>query len=287
MSPRQRLLKFMLERHQIYLRRAAGEPKPWTDDAVLQQYRFCNVYRELDTVTIWIRKNIREPYAAHPSLWFMLCVARQINLPETLAELMAEKAFPDRTWDPARARKIMLARQARGDKVYTSAYMLNAHGRGPNDPSDKAFFTCHLVLDSVWRAREKIRPVFEGTSAQEAHYALLPYHGWGGFTAYEVVSDARHTRYGERWRDVESAWAHAGPGAIRGLNRIAGREVRGRLETTAALIEMQGLLDWLQVRWPYKPGLEMREVEHSLCEFDKYMRAKLGEGRPKALYPGV
>jgi len=28
----------------------------------------------------------------------------------------------------------------------------------------------------------------------------------------------------------------------------------------------------------------MREIEHSLCEFDKYERTRLGEGRPRAKY---
>jgi hypothetical protein len=39
--------------------------------------------------------------------------------------------------------------------------------------------------------------------------------------------------------------------------------------------------------WPQNwPHWEMREVEHTLCEFDKYERARLGEGRPKQLYDG-
>ncbi len=29
------------------------------------------------------------------------------------------------------------------------------------------------------------------------------------------------------------------------------------------------------------PPLELREIEHSLCEFDKYERVRLGEGKPK------
>ena len=47
------------ERHQIYLRKQA-DPKgwPWTSDPILQEYRFCNVFRELDTVTMAFRKMI-------------------------------------------------------------------------------------------------------------------------------------------------------------------------------------------------------------------------------------
>ena len=30
--------------------------------------------------------------------------------------------------------------------------------------------------------------------------------------------------------------------------------------------------------------LEMRDIEHCLCEFDKYERVRLGQGRPRAKY---
>ena len=34
----------------------------------------------------------------------------------------------------------------------------------------------------------------------------------------------------------------------------------------------------------FVPTLEMREIEHSLCEFDKYQRVKHGEGKPRSIY---
>ena len=45
---------YINERHAIYLKRFIGEPFPWTDDEILQTYSFCNVYRELDKVMVWI-----------------------------------------------------------------------------------------------------------------------------------------------------------------------------------------------------------------------------------------
>lgn len=283
------LLAFMKERHRIYLRREEGEAKPWTKDPILQRYRFCNVYRELDTVTIWIRKNIREPYADHPHLWFMLAMARQINWPDTLQEIMECKGWPINGYNWHDVRMIMLARQARGDQLYTGAYMLNAHGTKPDDPKDKAFFTTKLVLDSVWQNRKTIGDAFAYGSMQQAWAALLPYHGWGPFTAYEVVCDARYTRYGNSvpWRKDAREWANAGPGAFRGLNRLQGRELKANVSQARALAEMREYYEWIAPRWPHKPTLEMREIEHCLCEFDKYERTRLGEGRPRSTYPGA
>ena len=54
------------ERYNIYLSRVANDPPPWTEDPIFQKYKFCNVFREHDRVTIWLRENWREPYADHP-----------------------------------------------------------------------------------------------------------------------------------------------------------------------------------------------------------------------------
>jgi hypothetical protein len=34
----------------------------------------------------------------------------------------------------------------------------------------------------------------------------------------------------------------------------------------------------------YWPKWELREVEHTLCEFDKFERTRLGEGRPRGVF---
>ena len=51
MTPLNRLVYFITEREAIRLKKEAGEPKPWTSDPILQQYRFCNVRRMDDKVS--------------------------------------------------------------------------------------------------------------------------------------------------------------------------------------------------------------------------------------------
>jgi alpha-glutamyl/putrescinyl thymine pyrophosphorylase clade 1 len=282
------LSNFMLARHEIYIARKAKRPPPWTTDPVLAKYRFCNVYRELDTVTIWIRENIRAPYAANSNLWFMLAMARQINLPETLQDIMDAKLWPARRFDPEQVRQVMLARKARGLKIYTGAYMLKGQGGAPDSPRDKPHFTCHGILAPLLApaARKKIELGLSRSMA-EAHGAFMEHMGFGGFIAYEVVCDLRFTRYGDNWGDIDT-FAYAGPGAVRGLNRLAGREVGTRVSPVDALREMRELLPEVKARWP-KPSklharLELREIEHSLCEYDKWQRVRNGEGAPRSLY---
>jgi hypothetical protein len=297
---REDFLAFMRARHEIWVARDNGKPWPWTDDTILRTYKFCNVYRELDKVTIWIREHIREPFHDHPQLWFMLCIARQINLPESLEELMSDKkAWPHnktlRSWQPERLRAILNARIARGERTYTGAYMLNnVLGTHDDWPRDKPWFTAYKVLGSAVSNETAILAALR-IDMRTTHAELSKGYGWGGFTAYEVVSDLRWTRYGERWPDINT-FAHAGPGAARGLARIYGRPLNPPGTTDRApgttvqqtLDEMIDLLKYARTVWPRPsrqwPRLELREIEHSLCEFDKYERVRLGEGRPRSLY---
>ena len=257
---------FMVERHNIYLRRfIQGDPYPWTEDPILNEYSFCNVYRELDRVTIWIRENWREPYADHRNLPFAMAVARQINWPDTLEEI----GFPEK-WEPEKVKAIMQDRMTRKEKVYTGAYMLTGTlgGTKIEQTVDKiltplyARFPCHFSsLEDSWRS-------------------FLPYAGFSGFMAYEVVTDLRHTKWLRNAPDIMT-WANPGPGAKRGLNRIHGREVTQSVPREKQIQEMRELLELLNG----KPlPLEMRDIEHCLCEFDKYERVRLGQGKPRAKF---
>ena len=261
---------FINERHAIYINKVSGADFPWTEDKILQEYSFCNVFRELDTVTIWIRENWREPFADHPNLPFAMAMARQINWPATLEEV----GFPDK-WEPERIKNIMFDRQKRKQKVYTGAYMLTGTLGGP-----KVIQTIDKLLTPLYNNQPPLYP----NSLEKTWREYLTYKGFAKFISYEVVTDLRHTKHLQNADDIMT-WANAGPGAKRGLNRIFNRELNQPLPVKQSNEEMMDLLDYsVEMLEPYVPALEMRDIEHCLCEFDKYERTRLGEGRPRAKY---
>ena len=266
----ERFFYYINERHKIFIKRQLEDPFPWTDDEILQTYSFCNVYRELDKVTVWIRENWKEPYADHPNLPFAMAVARQINWPDTLQEI----GFPEH-WNPERVKAIMQGRMDRKEKVYTGAYMLTGTLGGT-----KVEQTIDKILTPLFNNPPKL---YED-SLEKTWKEYLPYAGFSGFMAYEVVTDLRFTKYLENAKDIMT-WANAGPGAKRGLNRIHNRKLEQNIKKDQLTAEMKELLDvsndYID---PSLPALEMREIEHCLCEFDKYERTRLVEGRPRAKY---
>jgi hypothetical protein len=296
------LVYFINERHHIYLMRQAGAKPPWTNDPILQQYRFCNVFRELDRTTIWIREHWREPWATSSELWFWMVVARMFNYIPTLQVL--NRFVPDQ-WNPDRVQTILEIQKEEGNKIYTSAYML----RGPAGGGDKIEYTIWKILQPLWDAQQgsntipfdfKKLPTLQSTAKW-----LQGFHGIGPFLAYEIVTDLRHTRYLKDAPDINT-WANAGPGAIRGLNRLLGRPLKSKMKQEEAVYLMTGILNNLEPNLalnkplspmrplpPWVAQLELRDIEHSLCEVDKYLRVKKGEGSPRErfhaqpLYSGV
>jgi len=277
-----RFFEFMIERHNIYLKSKIKKlPKPWTTDQILRQYKFCNVYRELDTVTIWSRINIRNKLQSDPYLWFALCVLRRLNWPDTMEDL-GELII---NWNPDKAVEILNSRKHNKSKIYNGAYMLTTGGRSVPKNED----TCYNILTPLWEKRYKITNDLVNCTSLEGAFNLFAkgHVGFSDFLAYEVVTDLRHTHFLQRATD-KLTWANAGPGAIRGLNRLTGRKITSKLKSLQTCKEMQYLLGESQLYLPdTMPDLEMREIEHTLCEFDKYERIKTDKSFLRIKYAGV
>lgn len=277
------LRHWVAAREQIRIRKDAGLPPPWTDDPILATYRFCNVRREDDRGTVWIRDNIRKPFAGHPMLWLMLCIARQINWPATLAELLSVGAWPRAEgFHPAAITEALNHRRGRGEKIYTGAYMISAPS---TKGADKQAYIAETVIGALWERREAFATWFaRSPTLQVSHERITRSNGWGAFMAYQAVVDMRFTAILDKAADIET-WAAAGPGTIRGLNRLHGRAVDFALSQGQALAEMRGI--YPMIRCDTGIAMDFSDVPNILCETDKYLRVKLGEGKPRALYvPG-
>ena len=275
---------FVNERHAIYVRRSRGDEWPWTEDPILQSYKFTNIFRELDTGTIWCRENIREPYAYHPELFFNIALYRMYNYIPTAKFLGFIENYDQHYVDDLHERH-------KHCKVFTSAHMLNGLSR-----IDKVSSVFGMSGTDLWNKRREVCPQ-PGDTLEQAFKRLNGHvFGFGGFLAFEAITDLRHTRYLDNASDIQT-WANPGPGCKRGIGRLLGLPVWTRHGTRPTkedikkfpkekeMLEIMRILLDLSDKLPrWIPPLEMRDIEHSLCEFDKYERVRLGEGRLKHKY---
>ncbi len=275
------------EREAIRRRRLIDPEGPWTSDPVLRQYRFCNIFREDDTVTQWIREHIREPLHDSPHVLMAMVIARFINRVSTLepmAKLLRQepRASFD-TWALRRARYLSVLRDCQ-PPIVTGAYMVKTP---PGmDKIDGLMWIFDQIAGDAEHLCARIHP--GETTLRSVHRELTRYRYLGSFMAYEIVTDLRHTSWLSGAPDIMS-WAAVGPGAARGLGRLCEGGTDAFSYTSPAAQEvmlghMQFILQMSRNRklWPQKWGRwEMRDVEHTLCEYDKYQRAVTGEGTPK------
>jgi hypothetical protein len=269
-----RYFSFINKRHKIYLDRKAGLPKPWTDDPILQKYKFTNIFRELDRGTIWYREHIREPHADDSELFFNTCLYRHFNYYPTVEKI----GYYTCNYMPEVLETYLRMWKSSNGKIYTSAHMISGTLGG-----DKISQSCWKILLPLWNNREKLQPK-SGDTLQKA-FERFKTPGYGPFTRYEVITDLRHTRYLENASDIMT-WANPGPGAMRGCERLLGVWTRGKHPYSKEhyIVIMRTMLSMSKdLLESYVPEMEMRDIEHSLCEWDKYERGcNEGQGHLRA-----
>jgi len=271
------------ERYEIMLKKSRLEPRPWTSDTIFQNFRFCNVHREHDKTTQWLRDHIRQPLirefqrVTEPELnavkleivlatlafrWF-----NKIETGVTLLDLLLGK------WDSEEAM-----RRLRGvSPVVSGAYIIL--GKQGMEKAEGVLW----CIDTARRLVPTMQP-WNWKSLQDAHADLkeLPY--MGRFMAYEVVTDLRHTPVLSDAPDI-TTWASAGPGCARGLGwansgNSAEFSYGSQWDQNVMNNMMYEIVEASKKTeyWPKEwQAWEMREAEHWACEYDKYKRAQAGD----------
>lgn len=270
MQERIELLAYWIrERRKMLEKRRAGMAPPWTADPILSNYRFTNVRREDDRVTIWISRHWREPMHDHPNLTAAMVLARLVNNPNTL-----EVIGPPRHWNALAISDAMKFRRAQGLKILNAAYLVTTCGV----PGDKVDYIVHLASEVQ---RSGIAPK-HGETLEEFHGALMRFLGLGTFLAGQVVADLKNTTGNPLKTAVDWwAWAAVGPGSIKGLRAALGQaDIRER-----QFLPLATQL-YRDVEAVYGEPLEicMQDFQNCLCEFSKYWRAHTGTGVPKQRY---
>lgn len=276
----ERFFDFMCKREALRLKKETGAPWPWSDDVILNTYKFTNVKREHDRTTRWMRQHWTGPNEGRPpgEIIFNCALFRYFGTWEFAAALGWQI-----DWQPDEV--IALAKRRSGERlrVFTGAYIIPTLGhRGP-----KSEAVCRLVLSPLWEVREKLGLIALQTRSWRATAECMrqmPGFGGTGFLTKEVLQDVIQTPVLASAVD-RNTWCPAGPGARRGLNRLTGRNLRASVRECRLLSEMINLFRDAARHMPiWMPELELHDIQFQLCEFDKYERVRLNEGAPKAKY---
>jgi hypothetical protein len=292
---------FMRAREALRLRKASGSPWPWSDDEILNTYKFTNVNREHDRTTMWMREHWTDPHKnGGPATQLFNCALFRYFGTMEFAKVIGYQL----DWNPTHAVRVKnLARQKleQGEKVFTGAYVITNQGIS----APKYEVVVDHFLTPFWEACPSLVMIAQNTNSWEKvihSMGLLKGFGGTGFMAKEVLLDAMHcTGIFPNGQPADfNTWCPLGPGARRGLNRVLGRYTDASMKKTVQLDFMKELYRlsgfppdagmYSSSLWPTEfvedgaVELDLHTIQFQLCEFDKYERTRLGEGRPRSKY---
>jgi hypothetical protein len=210
--------KFAFERQRAFESRLAGNPAPWSDDPILQKYKFCNVYRATDRVSQYM---IRE-----------VCYNPQPDSPvDRLFQIIAFRMFSNiETWDNVRKilghvptlddlvsgtfeQSLSKTKDELG-KLYTGAFILcatDAYGK-------RIKYLNHIELfKDMFFNQDLGNMLLAAKTLQEIYDLLHSFPLMGDFMSYQIAIDLNYSQY---INFSENDFTKAGPGALRGIKKV-------------------------------------------------------------------
>jgi alpha-glutamyl/putrescinyl thymine pyrophosphorylase clade 1 len=289
MSTEARIHEFIdlaVERELIRQKRELGMPQPWTDNRVMQTTRLCNVFRDDDKTTVWLREHITERWRQRPggsdspALLTSIVAFRWFNLIETGEAILP---YLDGTvpWSRREVQDILAERRRAGEPIFTGAFIVNSEpGKGKLES----------ILECIERVRLEWRHYIGVNlgSMESAFRRLRTFPRLGEFMAYQAVRDLVHTDIVST-EDVNS-WMRAGPGCARGLGWVLCEDMdrwspSSERDQAEMILLGQRILECArQQEWDHE--FTLQDVETWACEYAKIISVGRG-ARPKRKFRGT
>lgn len=278
-----RFWQFIHERHSVWNKRfILGMKAPWTSDRILQEYKFTNVYRELDRGTLYLLDKICGKKEPVDQVWNII-VYRMFNRIDTYEHL---GFYRFRTWEnQENFRKFfdhLRAYQESGKALYTDAHMVCAYEHFPGKDKLERF---EYIFKGVIEGMEVLmRIIQKAKSLETIHKALTKFPGIGPFLAYEMAVDISYCE----WNNLgEDEWVNPGPGCQRGLKAIFPGIKPNDCAWMIKVLRQAQDKEFARLKLPFQAiayqgkQLTLRNIEHCCCEYFKYHKALTNAGRPR------
>lgn len=264
--------RFARERQSIYERRLRNRAGPWSDDPILNTYRFTNVFRAADRVSQYLIAEIQSGLGRPQSpreLFFRTVLFKLFNKIETW-ELLEKELGPTESadFDYEKANRLLDRLMAEGKRVYSAAYIMPAPPYG--HPRKHAN---HLeLLRQMMEARLPER-LTQLPSLAYVYDCLLGWPGLGRFLAFQFTIDLN---YSSMLSFGESDFVVAGPGAMDGIAKCFS-ELNG-LMPEQVIMQVYENQEQLAGAYGLSPPtlfgrrLQPIDCQNLFCEISKYAR---------------
>ncbi len=260
----QLLIYFINERERIRKAKLEGKPFPWTEDKILQKYKFCNVRRIDDAVSQWLYK---EYYDSNNVTLAHCLFARVINEPQVLAIF----GYPEKITKSWRMESKMLMQIMKnsGKRIVKKVYCVYSN----RTPIEKFLFDYAIPKF----ARLKEQPTFEGNWEQ-----ITKIKAFNSFIAGQIVGDLAW------FRDFpdNKTFCPMGPGSYSGAKLLEPSLIKKQNVFNEFCLDLYDKLkdtDFAKLHPEIYESMVGIDIQNCLCEFYKYWKilngAKFGVRR--------
>lgn len=298
----------MMERQMIWHKRfIEKKPSPWTEDDIFRDYKFTNVYRELDRSSQWQIKNIivDNDMTLENYIWKIM-VFRYFNNPETFEFAKStrgwEQGIPDlEDYNPEEFLDMLKDVRDSGAKPFTNAYYINS-GAAPGKTRDYCY--SHVTLMHLKENVVKlIKIVKNAKSPEEIIKYIKTFPSASDFIAHEFYQDFTYIpKYSNRGNFMsfdQNDFTNVGPGASLGLRLIFPSMDKKNWEWGVRMLrdlaedELLNIGDFPYLHWSKKNkkyfvnskcNITLHQIEMWLCEFQKYWKMTIGEGKQRSKF---
>ena len=280
--------EFIYDRRALAVKKSQGGPWPWSNDPALNEFKFCNVYRELDAGTIHVKKFVLENEALGPAdKLFNIIFYRRFNVRYFFTKVMSPIKRSEFIMEELEKRFDALL--AYGVKLFNEAYTLSQH------PIDKNYRKrekhVQVLISQASMAHSRAFGGICALGAREA-FKALQWPNIGPFLSYQILQDMAMDRKSFPAIDL-SDFVYVGPGALPGIEIITGSKVNPEEQCKAIhkaqrfmfdkLKELKGK-DWDEIAWAEQPQISLPNVQNCLCEFRKFYNLKNNLKQRKRYY---
>lgn len=262
--------RFASRRQDVYLKRLAGDPPPWTDDPIIGAWRFTNVYRASDRVSQYLIRDViyRGDPDPHETV-FRILLFKWFNRIETW-QLITDRLGPLQvdSFDPAVVAHTLTDIRTSGRPVYSAAYIVPPV---PGEPGPK--HAGHLALTMRMLDAGIMDAIVAAGSLEGVYRWLRSWPGVGDFLAYQMAIDLNYSAVIDY---DEDEFVMPGPGAIDGVTKAwpgaSPRDAARLIQITKDEQDEQFGRIGVRFNGLFGRPLKLIDCQNLYCELSKYAR---------------
>lgn len=265
--------KFAYKRQEIFFNKLQDKKRPYSDDEILDEYKFCNAYRASDRVSQYLIKNViySKENETEEDIIFRVILFKIFNKIETWQYLtqklgkVSAKNFNFDVYD-----KLLEEYRKSQHAIYNSAYISCANKAYGYDLKHQN----HLKLIQQMIFKDNITDkLLQAKKYSDIFYILKSYPLIGDFMAYQLMTDLNYTSI---INFDEDDFTIAGPGAIRGINKCFKNKDKESYEHFIMYVVEHQDQEFKRLGLNFKNlfgrKLHAIDCQNIFCELDKYCR---------------